>query len=246
MILTRLKNEERLELKKELIEFINNKDFFWKMVNHINWKDLTKLGRVNYHNYMATAKDRFSNYIDRFVRLEKLNKIDNNNSNVFYSHKTYNDIAKEYKIGVQFQPADQIFSYRDNKNINFLFSPKEEDYRKVISFLLEEKSKGNKFIYNSISGLKHIYHWPKPQKINCLLSLLRCHIEPDGRIFVCNDFRNYQKYLVSVDVSYKESFDKLSLPYPCKECWCSDIEYNMCESFKLDSLLDMWKRFSSK
>ena len=156
------------------------------------------------------------------------------------------DIAKEYKIGVQFQPADQIFSYRDNKNINFLFSPKEEDYRKVISFLLEEKSKGNKFIYNSISGLKHIYHWPKPQKINCLLSLLRCHIEPDGRIFVCNDFRNYQKYLVSVDVSYKESFDKLSLPYPCKECWCSDIEYNMCESFKLDSLLDMWKRFSSK
>ena len=98
MILTRLKNEERLELKKELIEFINNKDFFWKMVNHINWKDLTKLGRVNDHNYMPTAKDRFSNYIDRFVRLEKLNKIDNNNSNVFYSHKTYNDIAKEYKI----------------------------------------------------------------------------------------------------------------------------------------------------
>ena len=154
------------------------------------------------------------------------------------------NIAKKYKVGMQFQPADQIFSYSDNKDINSLFSPDEKDYKKVINFLLKEKSKGNKFIYNSFSGLKHLYHWPNPRKINCLLRLLRCYIEPDGRIFVCNDFRGYQKYLVSVDVSYKESFDNLSLPYPCKECWCADIEYNMCERLKLDSLLDMWKRFS--
>lgn len=152
-------------------------------------------------------------------------------------------IANEYKVGVYFQPADQNLSSNSPKDINLLFAPSESDYKKTISYLIDEKSGGHKFISNSLAGLKHLYHWPVPRPMKCLMSLICCVIEPDGKIFVCDMFPNYQRYLIPMGKTFKESFDRLSLPYPCQQCWnCLAAEFNLLGSFKLEALGGIWRK----
>lgn len=156
------------------------------------------------------------------------------------------DLAKKYKIGVHFQPVDQSLSANSNKNIRLLFAPEKEDYRNAVNFLIEQKRGGNKFIDNSSVGLKHINRWPSFQKINCFASLIFSTIEPDGRIFICDMFPDYQKYLVPVEKNFKESFDSLSLPHPCNSCWSSTIvEINLLGSFKLKAAAGIWNIIKS-
>lgn len=152
------------------------------------------------------------------------------------------DLAEEYNIGIQFQPVEQLCSTNSSKDINLFFGLNELEYKKIIVSIIEMKKNGKKSIQNSFSGLRHIYHWPHSRKVKCLLDLIHCHIEPDGRIFICNEFRNYQRYLVKIQESYKKAFLSLSLPYRCTECWCSDSEYCMCADFKPDSIFEMYKR----
>ncbi len=154
------------------------------------------------------------------------------------------DITKKYNIAVQFQPADQMFSVYSNKNIRLLYSPSENDFRKIISFLKKEKKKGNRYIGNSYSALKHLYYWPTAKKVECFLFLFHCHLEPDGKMSFCSEFENYRRYLVPIKGNFRKAFNNLSLPHPCSECWCADIEYNLCGELKLNSLIEMWKRFS--
>lgn len=155
------------------------------------------------------------------------------------------DLAGKYNVGIQFQPVDQMYSTNSSKDIRLLFSPSENEFKKAIAYIISIKKKGNKSIHNSISALRHIYYWPQPRKVKCLLDLIHCHIEPDGRIFICSEFPGYHEHLVKIGQSCKEAFCRLSLPYKCKECWSSDAEYCMCADFKLDSMFEMWKRFLS-
>lgn len=152
------------------------------------------------------------------------------------------DIAEKHKVGIQFQPVDQLYSLNSSKDINRLFSPCQDEFKKAISYIIEEKLKGNKAIKNSLSGLRHIYHWPHPREVKCLLGLIHCHVEPDGRIFICNEFPDYSRHLKTRGDSYKEAFRNLFFPAQCKECWTSDAEYCMCADFKLDSIFEMWER----
>jgi len=156
------------------------------------------------------------------------------------------NIAEKYKIGVHFQPADQSLSANCDKNIRLLFGPDIKDYKKAITLLIEEKSRGNKCIDNSSAGLAHLYHWPYPQKMNCFASLIFCIIEPDGKSFICDMFPNYQKYLIPMDQSFKKSFDNLSLPHPCVGCWSGlMVEFNLLKSFKLKAVAGMWNMFKN-
>ena len=151
------------------------------------------------------------------------------------------DIAKRYKVGVHFQPVDQSLSANSQKDIRLLFGPNENDYKKAITFLIRKKSNGYKFIESSLDGLKHLYHWPHPRKISCLASLLSCVIEPDGKIFICDMFPAYQKYLVPISESFKKSFNSLSLPYHCQGCWSGlTVEFNLLRSFKLRAAIGIW------
>ena len=153
-------------------------------------------------------------------------------------------VAEKYSVEVYFQPVDQNLSSNSPKDINFIFALKENDYRRTVSYLIDKKKKeDNKFISNSLAGLKHLYHWPAPKPIKCLMSLICCVIEPDGRMFICDMFPNYQRYLISISKTFKESFDKLSFPYPCQQCWnCSMAEFNLLGSFKLKALRGIWRR----
>ena len=152
------------------------------------------------------------------------------------------ELAEKYDIGVCFQPTDRNhFGGRDKREYGIV---DEEDFREVISFLIDKKLEGNKFIDNSIAGLRHLYHWPKPKKIPCLKRLFSCDIEPDGRIFICDDFPNSQKYLVPIESTFKESFNNLSLPYSCRQCWTASlVEFNLMANFKPASMVYMWKKF---
>ena len=152
------------------------------------------------------------------------------------------DLAQKHKVGIQFQPVDQMYSLNSPKDIRLLFSPSQTEFKSAISYIIDKKRKGNKYIRNSFSGLQHIYHWPTPRRIKCLLGLIHCHVEPDGRIFICSEFPDYYRYLKKSEGSYKETFRNLTFPFQCKECWTSDVEYCMCADFKPDSIFEMFKR----
>lgn len=152
------------------------------------------------------------------------------------------DVARKYNVGVYFHPADPNHSGDSGKTV--VDVPVESEYKKAIAYLIKEKSSGNKFIFNSLFGLRHLYHWPIPRKIPCLIGILGCSIEPDGKIFICDNFYRYQEFLVSSEGGFRRGFDSLSLPYPCKECWCgSKVDFNLASSFNIGSMLELWKRY---
>ncbi len=151
------------------------------------------------------------------------------------------EVAKKHNVGVYFQPADQNLSGDASKDIALI--PKESDYKKVITYLINKKLQGCTTVNTSLSGLKHLYHWPKPKKIFCSVSLCHFFIEPDGKIFICDAFPHYQNFLIPVKQNLKESFNSLSFPHSCEECWGSSmVEFNLTGNFKLDSIFNVWKR----
>ncbi len=151
------------------------------------------------------------------------------------------EVAGKHSIGVYFQPADQNLSGDASKDM-FLI-PEEDNYKKVITYLIKKKIQGCKAINTSLSGLKHLYNWPKPKKIFCSVGLCHFFIEPDGKIFICDAFPYYQKFLIPVNKNFKKTFNSLSFPHPCEECWGSSmVEFNLTGNFKLDSMFNVWKR----
>ena len=79
--------------------------------------------------------------------------------------------------------------------------------------------------------------------MNCLASLIFCAIEPDGKIFICDMFPEYQKYLLAIDGDFKQAFNKLKLPYACEQCWNSSmVEFNLMKGFNLSAALETWRR----
>lgn len=146
------------------------------------------------------------------------------------------DIAKEYNIGVSFQPADQTHCGNIEKDISSEL-PMEADFKQAVSFLIGEKAKGNYRINNSLAGLKHLSFWPGPKKIFCLASRLCVFLNPEGKVFVCDMFPNSQSYLVSIGSSLKETLESVSLPHPCQYCWSgSTIDFNLFAGAKLNRL----------
>jgi len=129
------------------------------------------------------------------------------------------NLGKKYNIKIYFQPANQPCSGSNSEDVCSFISPKANEYRKAVKFLIEEKKKGNYFIGNSISGLKYLSCWPRPKIIKCFIVLLSCIIEPDHTIFLCDMFLDYDKYLVELNNSFRETFEKLSLPHSCNMCW---------------------------
>ena len=152
------------------------------------------------------------------------------------------ELAENYDIGVYFQPVNRYGSSNSDKDITSEI-PDAKDYKRVISFLINEKRKTSKFISNSIAGLRHLYYWPKPKKMFCLASLIFCSIEPNGKIFICDNFPDYRRFSVPTNPELKESFNNLSLPHPCRQCWTASlVELNLLGSLNLNSIAEMRRR----
>jgi MoaA/NifB/PqqE/SkfB family radical SAM enzyme len=150
------------------------------------------------------------------------------------------DIAKKYKVGVHFQPATRSFSGDCSQPISGI--PEEKSYKNVVTFLINKKKQGCKFIEHSISGLKHIYSWPRPKKITCLSSLIFSTIEPDGKMFICDMFPDCQKYSVSMNGNLREKVNNLKFLYSCNQCWNRTmVEFNLLRGIKMDVFFELWK-----
>ncbi|MDD5560795.1 MAG: radical SAM protein [Candidatus Omnitrophica bacterium] len=159
--------------------------------------------------------------------------------NVFSAHLAHIlDIAKEYNIEVSFQPADQTHCGNIGKDISSDL-PAAAAFREAVSFLIKEKSKGNNRIINSLAGLRHLYHWPCPRKIPCLVSLFSTFLSPDGKIFICDMFPGSQNYLVTAGQNLKITLDNLQLPCSCQHCWsASTIDFNLLLGPRLSRILE--------
>jgi MoaA/NifB/PqqE/SkfB family radical SAM enzyme len=152
-------------------------------------------------------------------------------------------VARSYNIDIYFNPVDRHCSGNSNKDISSNI-PARIHFRKIMKFLISEKGKGNTYINNSMVGLRHIYNWPNPKKIRCIASNLYCSISPEGKIFICDNFPNYKKYLVPIENNFKNSFDKLKLPHSCNRCWnASMLEFNLLGSFNPKILGELWKKY---
>ncbi|MCK5610738.1 radical SAM protein [Candidatus Pacearchaeota archaeon] len=158
------------------------------------------------------------------------------------------DIAKKYNVGVSFQPVGRRFSGDSNSYEDFpsRIAPSEYEYRGAISYLINEKRKGNVLINNSLSGLRHFSRYLRNREIRCVANLISCVIEPDGKIFTCEMFPDYQNHLIPGNGNFKKSFESLSFSGSCKG-YCNGpmLELNLINNFRFNAMVGMWKRFKS-
>lgn len=145
--------------------------------------------------------------------------------------------AKELGVSVTFQPATSLLLGGNKKNP---VAPDGEKYKTVINQLIARKRK-NRYIGNSLSGLKLLYYWPNPKRIKCLVNLISCRIESNGYIYIC--FRNqYQKSQVDRNnMTVALPFLNLPLIY-CEHCCCASlVEINCLMSLKLDTIINSFR-----
>ncbi|MDD5568598.1 MAG: radical SAM protein [Candidatus Omnitrophica bacterium] len=147
--------------------------------------------------------------------------------------------AEELNTVVIFQPAQKFLL--ETRKINPIAASIAE-YRNVISRLIEKKRK-NRFIGNSLSGLRHLYHWPSLTRISCANALIICRIEPSGEIYGCADFKDRPSGIKIQETGFKKAFNNL-VPLTCNECWCASYtELNCLFSGKPDSIFNLKKLF---
>ena len=54
--------------KNEIIYYANQHSDFWKMIDYVDWYNLTDFGKNKYHNlYFNSASYRFNNYIKQEI-----------------------------------------------------------------------------------------------------------------------------------------------------------------------------------
>ena len=133
------------------------------------------------------------------------------------------DIAKDLKTNFIFQPVTPIIL--GTHRINPLAASLEE-YKQAFGRLISEKEKGNKFILNSLTGLKYFYGhlcgWPKPRRISCISGRVLFHIEPDGMLYPCISGSACDTQGLRgrdcLKLGVKEAIRSLRVP-GCRGCW---------------------------
>jgi len=145
--------------------------------------------------------------------------------------------TKEFAAPILFQPATTHILMSNDPNP---FAAGQEEYKKIIVRLLAEKKK-NKYIANSIAGLRHLYNWPTKTRVRCLKVLVACRIESNGDVYICPRIKDKIKPLNCAQNGVKEAFN--NLPYIfCDSCWCAaNVEINCFLSLKLSAILNAAK-----
>ncbi|MFC1514748.1 radical SAM protein [Candidatus Omnitrophota bacterium] len=136
--------------------------------------------------------------------------------------------AREFEAPVLFQPStlNRLRSGDPNPVV-----ASEKEYRRAISDLLIKKDK-NKYIANSLDGLRHLYNWPEKTPIACRKALVACRIEPNGDVYICPRMKEKVKPLNCARESFKKAFYNLPL-FSCDACWCAaNVELNCLLSFR--------------
>jgi len=140
----------------------------------------------------------------------------------------------ELDVGVFFQPATELYLlYRKRNPV----AADKSEYDKAMELLIKEKKNGNKHICNSISGLKHLSHWPNSSSIYCSAGQIAFRINPYGQIYCCERFPgNAAKINCAGSNGSSIALDSLER-LSCGQCWCAPlVELNLTMAFRADSI----------
>jgi len=155
------------------------------------------------------------------------------------------EIAERHGVGVAFQPADLRITRRQERLARAFPSPEPAAYQAAIRGLLDAKARGDRRILNSVPSLRHLARWPETPALTCLASRVLLHIEPDGRIFPCDMFPDYERHLVPVDGDLGRAFRGLRLPHRCANCLSgSHLELNLLGRLEPLALLETLRRIT--
>ncbi|NQT89945.1 MAG: radical SAM protein [Candidatus Omnitrophica bacterium] len=139
--------------------------------------------------------------------------------------------ASERGLKVIFQPATEKILWQEE--LNPLAAPKDS-YRGAISRLMNEKRRGAP-VYNSLSGLRHLYSWPESKSIRCSAGRLSFDIKPDGRILACD--RIQRNFPGAKPSGVRDAVNNIPRPLDCKDCWrSSQVEFNLLSSLNPEAI----------
>ena len=143
------------------------------------------------------------------------------------------DLAENFNTFVAFQPLKNIYSGCGTRNVENL-CPNEEEYKNALKKLIYWKRNGKGHMRNSLRGLRHIYNWPKYEKLDCRAGKIFCMLGPDGILYSC-DRLEYNRTLPNcVELGFKKAFNNLP-NIKCDGCgFCGSLELNYLASFKWD------------
>ncbi len=146
-------------------------------------------------------------------------------------------LSKKLQIQISFQP---VISRLFRCEYNSLYAPEREKYVRVIDNIIQRKREGY-YIFNSLSGLKHLRYYPTDRNSVCTAGLLSCDIEPDGTIIACDRYPFYQETINILKKGSVGAFNILK-PLSCRQCWCaSQVELNHIASFNIEAILNLIK-----
>jgi MoaA/NifB/PqqE/SkfB family radical SAM enzyme len=146
-------------------------------------------------------------------------------------------IAQTFNAKIFFQPADKMVLFSHELNP---ICPDPDDYKIAVANLMELKHK-NKYIGNSMAGLKYLRNWPSKTDIHCAAAKTICRIDSQGNLHPCSRFGQKNKGLSICKKEFKHCFEMLISPI-CGNCWCSSlVELNLLSGFNINAIVNCIK-----
>jgi MoaA/NifB/PqqE/SkfB family radical SAM enzyme len=140
--------------------------------------------------------------------------------------------AQAFNAKIFFQPANKIVLRGNKPNP---ICPEPDAYKIAIANLMKLKHK-NKYIGNSMVGLKYLQNWPTKTDIRCFAGKTICRIDSQGNLHPCSRCTQENNSLDINKKEFKFCFDALISPF-CGNCWCSSlVELNLLSAFNVNAI----------
>lgn len=143
------------------------------------------------------------------------------------------EFSRQRGISVAFQPSltTQLTGGKHST------APEPGEYKKAVSRIVDYKRSGKYKIFNSLSGLRYLYHWPESTDIPCWAGKLLCRIEANGMMYPCS--RVKVKSADCLRLGVNRAFKEVSTE-SCRNCWCAGlVEFNLFASMNFDVIKNM-------
>ncbi len=131
------------------------------------------------------------------------------------------EVARDAGVSIMFQPATASLNSSDNPNP---ITPEPGVYRAAMDKVIAMKREGAP-IRNSLAGLRHLRHWPKPTfPPMCVAGRGISIIEADGSVLGCHrcQFEGVGAE-PPLDGKIRERFETMRVPRGCGQCWCAPL-----------------------
>lgn len=240
-----LKHTKMKRIKVMLVTNGANVAALKKILNYIDILKISFDGKEATHDYLRKKGSHLK--VVASINLAKKYRIETviNTTLTMYNYDQIEYIvnfAKEHNIKVKFQFVNKLLAR--GKNINRLILRKIT-YKETITKLIALKNKNDKYIANSLYGLKYLYNLSENNHtISCYADKVRAHILPNGDIYMCyplSAVKSPIKINSIKDNGFLNSFLELKKT-TCSGCFCTHtLEMNKILDFTPSALLSFIK-----